>query len=92
MNEWHNPDPKSLGEVISETKSGDGRSKVIIIRHKSGNYMVHGYYLDDSDLLEGHSDSVGWVSESGPSIVDTFSRAEILAIEYLTRGQQINEE
>lgn len=84
--DWHNPDPGALGEIIFETKTLDGRNKAVIIRNTQGHCVVHGYFLDDSDLVAGFSKSVGWVSESGPSITDTLERARKLAEEYLTRG------
>ena len=86
--DWHNPAPESLGEVLLELKALDGRNKAAIIRNAQGNYIVHGYSLDDSDLVAGYDNFVGWVSDSGPSITDSLERAKNLAEEYLVRGRK----
>lgn len=83
--EWHNPDPTTLGNIESEFLSDSGRNKAVIIKTPTGLLMVHGYILDDTDLNEGLSDSIGWISESGPSFTETISDAEAIAKEYLNR-------
>lgn len=81
--DWYNPNPESVGEIISETKADSGRKKAIIVKHHQGTYYMYGYLIDDSDFVAGFDDTVGWVSD-GPSITNTIENAQKLAEEFLS--------
>ncbi len=85
--EWYNPNPDNIGEVVFQFITENGRNKAVIIKRKDGNYVVHGYIIDDSDFIAGYDDAVGWVSESGPSFTDSIERAKEIANEYIMRGK-----
>ena len=76
---WHNPNPESLGTLAYERVSTRGRHKVLVIQTARGDYTIYGYRYDDSDLLEGRSNSVGWYHVSGPSITDSLDTGKCIA-------------
>lgn len=81
--DWHNPDAEFIGKIVSETKSLDGRRKAVIVKNENGNFYMYGYFLDDSDFIEGFSNVVGWVAQN-TSITDTFEKANELSKEFLS--------
>jgi predicted RNA-binding Zn-ribbon protein involved in translation (DUF1610 family) len=83
---WYNPKPADIGTILSEQTTPDGRAKAVVFRNQQGSFTVYFYRLDDSDLQEGRSNSVGWIHEFGPSLTDSLERAQAIASEYVTGG------
>jgi hypothetical protein len=85
---WHNPDPKTIGEVVIERLSQDGTRKGTIIRNRQGTFTIYLYHFDDSDLKEGWTNAVGWLGTTGPTITDSLERAEQIVMLELGNGQK----
>lgn len=81
--EWYNPKPESIGEVVAEIGTQDGKHKSLVIRTKQDRFHVYLYERDGSDVAARRSSAVGWIGTVGPSITDSIESAKKLATEYL---------
>ena len=81
--EWYNPKPESIGEVVAEIVTQNGKYKSLVIRNKQDKFCVYLYERDESDIVARRSSAVGWIGTIGPSITDNIERAKELANEYL---------